>query len=293
VLTIFTTAKPFEGHTGIIQRNALKSWTLLHPEVEVILFGDDEGAAETCKEFGIRHEPVVRRDEHGLKLLDHLFGRAQDIAVHPVLCYVNCDIILMSDFRRAVVEVSRRFNAALMVGRRWDTDVTVALDFHSSDWEGEVRRLVGLIGRQRDSFYIDYFVFNRGFFGQLLPLVIGRIYWDRWLIWKARSQRAAVIDASRAITAVHQNHDYSYHSSGAFGVWNDEAARRNRDLAGGGAHLCTIDDATHRLEPQGIKYNWGGWRHTIRNAPLLRPLLFTRRWTRGATSRLLEPLRRS
>jgi hypothetical protein len=31
MLTLFTTAKPFLGHTSIIQRNALKSWTLLHP----------------------------------------------------------------------------------------------------------------------------------------------------------------------------------------------------------------------------------------------------------------------
>ena len=45
MLTFFTTAKPFRGHNAIIQRNALKSWTLLRPDVEVILFGDDEGAA--------------------------------------------------------------------------------------------------------------------------------------------------------------------------------------------------------------------------------------------------------
>jgi hypothetical protein len=34
MITIFTTAKPFLGHSGIIQRNALQSWTLLHPETE-------------------------------------------------------------------------------------------------------------------------------------------------------------------------------------------------------------------------------------------------------------------
>ena len=59
MLTIFSTPKPFVGHIDIIQRNAIKSWTLLHPDVEVILFGDEEGAAEVCQEFGIRHEPEV------------------------------------------------------------------------------------------------------------------------------------------------------------------------------------------------------------------------------------------
>jgi hypothetical protein len=33
MLTLFfTTAKPFVGHSGVIQRNALKSWKLWHPQ---------------------------------------------------------------------------------------------------------------------------------------------------------------------------------------------------------------------------------------------------------------------
>ena len=39
-----------------MQRNALKSRELLEPDVEVILFGEDQGAAGVCSEFG-----VVRR----------------------------------------------------------------------------------------------------------------------------------------------------------------------------------------------------------------------------------------
>ena len=35
------------GHNGVIQRNALKSWTLAAPDAEVILLGDEDGAAET------------------------------------------------------------------------------------------------------------------------------------------------------------------------------------------------------------------------------------------------------
>ena len=68
MLTLFSTAKPFLGHSGIIQRNALQSWKLLHPDVEVILFGDDEGAAEVARELGIRHEPQVDRHPLGIKI---------------------------------------------------------------------------------------------------------------------------------------------------------------------------------------------------------------------------------
>src|SRR5271169_1997102 len=80
MLTVFSTPKPFHGHSGIIQRNALQSWTLLHPDVEVILFGDEDGAAETCRDLGIRHEPQVRRNENGTKFLSYIFDRANEIS---------------------------------------------------------------------------------------------------------------------------------------------------------------------------------------------------------------------
>src|SRR5579864_3000527 len=105
MLTIFSTGKPFEGHSGVIQRNALKSWTLLHPDVEVILFGEDAGAAEVARELGLRHEPRVERNRFGSKRLDYLFARAQELARHEVLCYFNCDIILLPEFCEALERV--------------------------------------------------------------------------------------------------------------------------------------------------------------------------------------------
>ena len=68
MLTIFSTPKLFRGHIGDIQRNALRSWLLLDPQAEVILFGDEEGTAEVCQELGLRHEPQVLRSEHGTLL---------------------------------------------------------------------------------------------------------------------------------------------------------------------------------------------------------------------------------
>jgi hypothetical protein len=35
MLAFVTTAKPFRGHSALIRRNALQSWKLLHPDVEV------------------------------------------------------------------------------------------------------------------------------------------------------------------------------------------------------------------------------------------------------------------
>jgi hypothetical protein len=260
MLTFFTTAKPFLGHSGVIQRNALRSWVRLRPDVEVILFGDDEGAAEIARESSIRHEPQVQRIEHGTKRLDAMFARAQAIARHDVLCYVNCDIILLEDFCAALERVRAAHPCFLMVGRRWDTDVTEALNFGVIGWGEQIKRFAKEHGVQQPGWSVDYFAFRRGMYAQMPELVVGRVWWDHWLVWKAREQGADVVDASSQVMAIHQNHNYGYHPAGAQGVWNDEQAQRNFALAGGRRHLFTIDDATHILETEGERANpWRLW----------------------------------
>src|ERR1700682_4130646 len=134
MLTIFSTPKPFRGHIGVIQRNAINSWKRLHPDVEVILFGDDEGAAQVCQELGIRHEPEVRRNEHGTKYLNYIFDRAQKVARHEHLCYSNCDIIFATDFWKAFERVKTWPTRFLMSGQRWDIDLDEPLPFEDPNW---------------------------------------------------------------------------------------------------------------------------------------------------------------
>lgn len=256
MLTLFATAKPFRDHAGVIQRNALKSWTRLHPNVEVILFGDDDGAAEIAREFGLRHEAHVERNEFGTKRLDYMFARAQEVARNELLCYANCDIILFPEICDALGCVSSNYPRFLMVGRRWDTDITEPLELGNPEVDAEVRRLAHQTGVQRTPDAVDYFAFRRGFYSEVPPLVVGRIWWDHWIVWKARDMGAHVVDVSRLVTAVHQNHGYGYHPAGAQGVWTDEQARRNLELAGGPKHMFTIADATHILDADGFHRNW-------------------------------------
>jgi hypothetical protein len=51
------------------------------------------------------------------------------------MCYLNCDIILLTDFLDAFERVRRQMPKFLMVGRRWDTDITRSIDFGRVDWE--------------------------------------------------------------------------------------------------------------------------------------------------------------
>ncbi len=256
MLTIFTTPKPFRGHINIIQRNALKSWTLLHPDLEVILFGDEEGAAEAARELGIRHEAHVERNELGTNLLDYMFGKAEAIARHDVLCYANCDIVLRDDFLRAVERVRAEHRQFLMVGRRWDTPITAPIDFSDSAWSDKARSFALSTNAQRDEWWIDYFVFTRGLYTQALPpFAVGRAHWDNWMVWKALNAKSPVVDASPVVVAVHQNHDYKHLPQGRIDVWEGEEARRNLALAGGRYHQRTIAEANMILCAEGLKPN--------------------------------------
>jgi hypothetical protein len=250
MITFFATAKPFKGHDGVIQRNALKSWKLLHPDVEVILFGDEEGAAEACRELGLRHEPHVEHHESGMKYLNYMFDHAQKIARHEVLCYSNCDIILLPDFRHAV-EMALARKKFLLVAQRRDTDVTAPIDFSEAGWARKLREFSVASGILQDPNFIDFFVFPRGLYDEVPPMVVGRSYWDHWLVWKAWRENAEVVDGTAFLVAVHQNHGFGYHPQGKQGTHDDALALRNRDLAGKGSQLKAILDSTHCITRHG------------------------------------------
>lgn len=279
MLTLFTTPKPFRGHIDVIQRNALKSWTLLHRDVEVILFGDDEGAASAARDLGIRHEAFVKRHESGMKYLDYLFDRAQELARHDLVCYANCDIIFTEGFRLALERVHRARTRFLMIGYRWDADIRAPIDFSNPGWAESVLHAAAVANDRKSEWFIDYFCFPRGLYqSRVPPLLIGRIWWDNFLLWKARDLGASVVDASAMFSAVHQNHDYGYHPKGRQGVWSDELSKRNSDLAGGGKEVCNLLDVTERLTTGG----------KLRRVRFRRPWWEVKNWATTGVSRVWE-----
>lgn len=250
-VTIFTTPKPFHGNIGIIQRNAIQSWLMLYPECEIILFGNEEGTAEVASKFGIRHIPEVGCNEYGTPLISSMFEIAQDVASHQLMCYVNADIILMSDFLPAIRQIQWR--SFLLIGQRWDIDLKKPIDFDNSDWEERLRASLTKEGTLHAPSGIDYFIFPCGMYRDIPHFAVGRPGWDNWMVYQARHLKVPVIDATKAITAVHQNHDYLHHPMGENGVWKGPEAKRNLELTGGPSHLFALQDANWILSPQGLK----------------------------------------
>ncbi len=257
MITFFTTPKPFRGHIGVIQRNAIQSWKLTHPDAEVILFGDEEGAAEAAAEFGARHETEVSRNSLGTPYLSSLFERTRQLARHERLCFLNADILLLDDFLPAAARLARLRERSLMVGHRCDLDITEPLDFSNPNWREGVRSFARERGRLREPQWIDFFVFPRGLLrGEVPDFAIGRPGYDNWLLWKVRSIGIPVVDATNVVLAIHQNHDHS-RQGGEDTFWNGSEAQQNYALLGD--HFATIENATHKLVPNKLRPNYYHW----------------------------------
>ncbi len=264
MLTLFAIPKAFRGHIDIIQRNAITSWTRLQPRPEIILFGSEAGTAEVALELGLRHVPEIARNEFGTPRLDDIFEQARGLTAQPILCYVNSDILLLDDFSAALQRVAAQYPRFLMVGRRTDLDVTQPLAFDSAAWQSDLRNLARRNGKLIVARSVDYFAYVRDLYPPLPAFALGRFWWDNWLVWKARSLGAAVVDVSPVVLAIHQNHDYGHYPNGREGMLAGEEAMRNhqlgcelrpddydKDLAW--RYFYTIDDATHKLTPEGFK----------------------------------------
>jgi len=245
-LTIFALPKAFVGHNGVIQRNAIKSWTLLSPKPEIILMGNDAGVAQYAAEMGLRHIAEVRKNEFGTPLVSDLFARAQEEASNDVLMYINSDIILLDDFMTALGNVRQRFDEFLMVGQRWNTPITSEIDFGIVRWREQLREFVNQNSVLFATCGIDYFVFTHGLWSVIPDFGIGRSAWDNWLVWKPMDEGKVVVDATDVVMAIHQDHEYIPSPS----KLNEEA--QNRSLCEDAQSFGFTSSAAWKCTPAGV-----------------------------------------
>lgn len=273
-LTLFTAPKPFtDPHIATIQRNALRSWTLL-PEVEVIVLGEEEGLDEVARELGILHLKDVERSTSGAPRLSSMFAQARAHSQSPFLCVINADILLMSDFLQAVRRVAELCERFVLVSQRWDVDITKPLDF-APGWEERLREHVRQHGKLHRPAGSDFFVFPRECYREIPAFTVGRAGWDNWMIYKARRERWAVVDLTPSVMIVHQNHDYR-HLPGGQPHYNLPETEENIRLAGGVANIrYTILDSNERLVAGHLRRPKPSWARFWRQVELLLRRIFS------------------
>lgn len=247
LITIFSAPKSFtDPHIAVIQRNAIASWTKL-PEVRVILLGNEPGLAEAAKELGVKHLREIPRSPSGAPLMDAMFRLAREASQTPLYAIVNADIILFEDFVETAKKVSGQLGKFVVLGQRWDLEITSLLDF-SVGWADRLRNTVHASGSLHRPAGSDYFLFSSSCYTHLPAFTIGRAGWDNWMIYHARKSGFPAIDATQDVVIIHQNHDYS-HLPGGKPHYKHPETDENIRLAGGRPMTrFTVLDTDQRLE---------------------------------------------
>jgi len=227
-ITIFTTMKPFHGEFALIQRNAVRSWLTLEPTPEILVFGNDDGVHGVCTEFEIRHIPDIRTAPSGAPYVDDLFAKACELASNHILCYVNADVILLSEFIQAVDTVYSQLGQAIVVCAPVNIKVTFEIDTADPTWEGHIRKEMRQELRAPTPVGADIFLFPRHFNWNLSGMVVGRCGWDNAALWRACTAPSPAVDVSAALAAVHQDHQFTVHPSAKPAIRADDSSIQNK-----------------------------------------------------------------
>jgi hypothetical protein len=241
---------------GIIQENAIRSWSALRPRPKVILFGDEVGMTDVAERLDVQLVTDVATNSQGTPLVSDMFHQADKVAAGEVLAFANSDIILTQTIIEAARIAAAWSDKFLLVAQRRDVDVREPIDFGKPGWTARVGG-----GRLHSPGAIDLFVYRRGQYAGMPPFAIGRTSYDNWLLWKTVASGMPLIDATDYVTLIHQNHDYSHAPN--VDVWYGVEARENRKWIQHWSHYYSIVNATWKLAADGQITRATGWRYRM------------------------------
>lgn len=248
-ISFFTCPKKFEGHIGIIQENAINSWLNLTSGQEVILLGfNDE--IENFKDDKVKRYQLI--DNFNTKpLISDIFNAGQMLSKNDVCCYINSDIILPdNNILKATKYIKQKINndKFLIVGERTSINLYSKdkIDYTNEKDIENLQEKVKNEGISNGIWAIDYFIFPKGMYLCIPDFFIGSPAFDNWLIWYAKENKIPIINASRYITAIHQNHDHLSKGGfvNSFSISNE--AKSNQLIAIG--KKCNIGDADYIID---------------------------------------------
>lgn len=268
MITFFTTTKDFDGRTAIHQDNAIRSWKASSRDAEIFVFGECGGVREARDRLGFVHLPDVETSGQGTPFIHDMFGRIQDVAANEICCYVNADILLTPKFSESLVRIHEALQSEYLVaGQRQDVDLEREIRFEVG-WEEELDALCARSGRVHPPSGSDFFAFPRAQYRKedMPDLLVGRAGWDLWMIADGRRKGLRVVDLSREVLVVHQNHDYSHRKIPFTGYPEDEEAARNvRYLPGGDKQDFTLYACDRYYLERRIRRNFsrGDWKRFL------------------------------
>jgi hypothetical protein len=263
VITFLSSPKPFLGLDATNQCRAIKSWQQAVSGAEVFLYGHVQADPATTAAINCRWVTDIETTSCGLPYFNSIVTHAAKHARYDLQIFLNCDILLTSSLER-VLQNLHSLSRFLLIGQR--LDLAEAAVLHLS--QPVLGQLTALAERKLIQVHpasgMDYFIFHRGMWDELPPLIIGRGAYDNALVAYCLRRRIPVIDGTRVIVALHQFHRYRHVQGGKQAVFGGDEEHQNRRMHDivhaapniGDADFYLLDWEFRRNEKENHLHRW-------------------------------------
>jgi hypothetical protein len=159
--------------------------------------------------MGIKHVTNIKSTLIGVPYFNAIADHAKQYARHDTQIFLNCDILMTDSLLKAVKRVT--FKKYLMIGQRIDLHEDAEFAPERTDWIDQLNQLEK---NKKISLHPpsgkDYFVFPRGLWDGISPLIVGRLWYDDGLLAFCFERSIPIIDATYDIISIHQFHGYNH-----------------------------------------------------------------------------------
>lgn len=241
MITLYSWPKPMEGEFGQIQYNALMSWKEIK-QAEVYLIDNETHDLEDIADNIGAVVIDIERNEFGTPVLSEvindMYSRGNEYNM-----WVNTDIIL-PNFREVVLDViDYELGEFMVVTTRWDVDMSIPYSYHEN-WVQYVYQRTLTSGQLHKPCGSDVFIWKGDWLKGVVPdFALARAAWDNWLMWKTLDLGLPLVDATRSIITIHQEHGGR--------VWDGPEVQGNRDVCGG--RMKDVKHATYTYDAFELK----------------------------------------
>ena len=212
---LFCCPLPFENkYITMIQTNALLSWKKLNFFDKIIITGNENGVKDFCLEHNFIHEPNLEVSEYNTPLISSIFekGISHSHSDTDILMYINCDIILLSNFSNKLINIISKIknedliNGILIVGQKINWWNIYKIEYTDINYENKLIDSINKESEIHGESGIDYWIFTRNTYkNNIPPFLIGKWLFDGCLVHLAIKTNKLTIDATNEIQIIHQD----------------------------------------------------------------------------------------
>ena len=207
LLTLFTSWND-NSDKYFVHNLTTSNWMSLRPYVIPVVFTNDTGLEEECRNQGWNVFPIREVAAGGVPVLKHMFMDAMDAYNTTFYAYSNSDILFTKTLIDTLSSLSNSLAneeiPVLIVGRRTNVEIGYLNETDGSSWDNltSVSKASGnIFSSNAEDFFITSGVYP---WDECANVVIGRPAYDNWLVYNARKRKHIVIDATGTLLAIHQ-----------------------------------------------------------------------------------------